>query len=63
MIDLYGEERFAGPIARAIVARRAEKPFATTGDLADLVASVVPRNKRTWASTPRREPSRRFASR
>lgn len=52
VIDLYGEERFAGPIARAIVARRAEKPFATTGDLAGLVASVVPRNKKDMGQHP-----------
>lgn len=38
----YGEERFAGPIARAIVARRQERgPLSTTAELADLVASVV----------------------
>ena len=38
----YGEERFAGPIARAIVARREERgPLSTTAELADLVASVV----------------------
>ena len=38
----YGEERFAGPIARAIVARRQERgPLQTTAELADLVASVV----------------------
>ena len=38
----YGEERFAGPIAKAIVARREERgPLATTTDLADLVAGQV----------------------
>ena len=38
----YGEERFAGPIARAIVARReAGQPVQRTGDLAALVARVV----------------------
>lgn len=39
-----GEERFARRIAKAIVARRAEQPFATTGDLAALVRSRVPRD-------------------
>lgn len=39
-----GEERFARRIARAIVARRVEEPFATTGDLAALVRSKVPRD-------------------
>ena len=38
----YGEERFAGPIAKAIVARRQERgPLATTAELADLVAGTV----------------------
>lgn len=39
-----GEERFSRRIARAIVERRAERPFATTGDLAALVRSKVPRD-------------------
>jgi 16S rRNA (cytosine1402-N4)-methyltransferase len=39
-----GEERFARRIAKAIVARRAEQPFETTGDLAALVRSKVPRD-------------------
>ena len=39
-----GEERFARRIARAIVARRVEQPFTTTGDLAALVRSKVPRD-------------------
>lgn len=38
----YGEERFAGRIARAIVRARKENPLTTTTELADLVASVVP---------------------
>lgn len=38
----FGEERFAGPIAKAIVARReAGSPVATTADLAELVAGAV----------------------
>ena len=38
----FGEERFAGPIAKAIVARReAGSPVATTADLAELVAGTV----------------------
>lgn len=39
-----GEERFARRIARAIVERRKEQPFTTTGDLAALVRSKVPRD-------------------
>jgi 16S rRNA (cytosine1402-N4)-methyltransferase len=37
-----GEERFAGRIARAIVATRGESPITRTGQLADLVTHVVP---------------------
>ena len=38
----YGEERFAGPIAKAIVARREERgPLTTTTELAELVAGTV----------------------
>jgi len=37
-----GEERFAGRIARAIVAARATAPLRTTRQLADLVKAVVP---------------------
>ncbi len=38
----YGEERYAGPIARAIVEKRVRQPIVGTGELARLVASVVP---------------------
>jgi len=41
VIKHYGEERFAFPIAKAIVARRASRPLCTTRELAELVASVV----------------------
>ena len=38
----YGEERFAVPISKAIVARRAERgPIATTTELAEIVAGTV----------------------
>jgi len=38
----YGEERFAVPISKALVARRASgKPVRTTGELAELVARTV----------------------
>lgn len=39
----YGEERQSRRIARAIVARRAEQPLLRTAQLADLIASVMPR--------------------
>ena len=42
VIREYGEERFAGPIAKAIVARRQERgPISTTTELAELVAGAV----------------------
>ena len=41
VIDGYGEERFAKRIARAIVAARAEQPFATTRQLGLLVAKTI----------------------
>ena len=42
VIREYGEERFAGPIAKAIAARRQERgPISTTTELAQLVADTV----------------------
>ena len=38
----YGEERWAGKIARAIVTDREKTPFVTTLQLADLISRVVP---------------------
>jgi 16S rRNA (cytosine1402-N4)-methyltransferase len=40
-----GEERFSRRIARAIVERRAIKPFATTLDLADCITKAMPRKE------------------
>lgn len=39
----YGEERQSRKIARTIVARRSEQPLLRTAQLADLIASVMPR--------------------
>ena len=38
----YGEERFARPIARAIVRRRARQPFERTGDLVEVIKQAIP---------------------
>ena len=38
----YGEERYAGPIAAAIVRHRAQAPVRTTLELADLIRSAMP---------------------
>lgn len=43
LLTEFGEEPDADKIARAIVSRRARKPFTTTLELADCVESVVPR--------------------
>jgi 16S rRNA (cytosine1402-N4)-methyltransferase len=38
----YGEERYARPIARAIVKRRREQRFERTGDLVDVIKAAIP---------------------
>jgi 16S rRNA (cytosine1402-N4)-methyltransferase len=42
----YGEERFSRQIARAIVRRRAERPFERTADLVEVVRSAIPAPRR-----------------
>jgi 16S rRNA (cytosine1402-N4)-methyltransferase len=42
----YGEERFAGRIARAIVTDRELRPFTRTLELAGLIARVAPSRER-----------------
>ncbi len=42
----YGEERFAGRIARAIVADREQRPFTRTLELAGLIERVAPSRDR-----------------
>ena len=42
----YGEERFARPIARAIVRRRQERPFERTSELVDVIRSAIPAPRR-----------------
>ena len=44
VIRRYGEERYAKRIARAIVARRADRPIETTRQLADIVSAAQPRS-------------------
>ena len=39
------DEKFAGPIARAIVAARSDEPIERTEQLAEIVAAAAPRNK------------------
>ena len=42
----YGEERFARPIAQAIVRRRGERPFERTGELVEVVKGAIPAPRR-----------------
>ncbi len=44
LIYRYGEERYSRRIARAIVARRGEKPIETAAELAEIVRRCVPRS-------------------
>lgn len=46
VIRRYGEERYAGRIARAIAARRKETPIRTTGELAAIVSDACPTRER-----------------
>lgn len=45
VISRFGEDRFAGRIARAIVQAREAAPIETTGSLASLIARSVPRSR------------------
>ena len=45
ILFLFGEERASRRIAKAIVKRRVDQPFATTLDLADVIAKCLPRPK------------------
>jgi 16S rRNA (cytosine1402-N4)-methyltransferase len=48
----YGEERFAGRIAAAIVAQRARRPFATTAQLVEVIYHSVPAATRRHGGHP-----------
>lgn len=43
IISAYGEEKYAGKIARGIVAGRSERPIATTRDLTEIIRNSTPR--------------------
>lgn len=51
----FGEERHGRRIARAIVARRAERPFARTADLVDTVKQAIPAPARFGSRNPARK--------
>ena len=42
MIRDYGEERYAGNIARNIVAQREKKPIETTAELTEIIRGSIP---------------------
>jgi 16S rRNA (cytosine1402-N4)-methyltransferase len=48
----YGEERFAGKIARAVVRRRAEREWDRSGELVDLLRAVIPAATRKTGGHP-----------
>ena len=52
ILHVHGEERMAGPIARAIVRRRSERPFTRTRDLADVVAATLGPRARKYRIHP-----------
>ena len=52
VIRTYGEERFAGNIARRICAARAEEPIRTTGQLADIIRASIPAKNRREGGHP-----------
>lgn len=54
----YGEERYSGPIAAAIVRAREQAPIQTTGQLADLIRGAMPAKAGGKSSTRQSDPSR-----
>ena len=48
----YGEERFARRIARAVVSRREDAPFTTSGRLVELLYDVIPAPARRTGGHP-----------
>jgi len=56
----WGEERMSRRIARTIVARRSEQPIIRTAQLAELIASAVPRGDQTMPGKSRHPATRSF---
>lgn len=52
MLWQYGEERYAGPIAAAMVRAREQAPIETTGQLAELIRSAMPAKARREKQHP-----------
>lgn len=52
ILQTYGEERFAGRIAGAIVRRREQQPITRSGELVDLVRENIPHAARRTGGNP-----------
>ncbi|WP_460751975.1 16S rRNA (cytosine(1402)-N(4))-methyltransferase RsmH [Myceligenerans cantabricum] len=52
ILRVYGEERFAPKIARAIVRRRESEPWERSGDLVDLLRATIPAATRKTGGHP-----------
>ncbi|WP_448071700.1 16S rRNA (cytosine(1402)-N(4))-methyltransferase RsmH [Georgenia yuyongxinii] len=52
ILRVYGEEKFAGRIAKAIVARRETIPLTRTGELVDIVRENIPAAARRTGGNP-----------
>jgi len=50
----YGEERYARPIAKAIVRQRRERPFERTGELVETIKAAIPTPARFGEGHPAR---------
>jgi len=48
----FGEERFAGRIAKQIIRRRADRPFTTTAELVELLYQAIPAPARRTGGHP-----------
>ena len=48
----YGEERYAGPVAAALVRARSQAPIRTTGELAELIRQAMPARARREKQHP-----------
>jgi 16S rRNA (cytosine1402-N4)-methyltransferase len=52
ILRTYGEEKFAGPLARAIVREREREPFTTSARLVELIRATIPAPARRTGGNP-----------
>lgn len=60
ILSQYGEERFAGRIAKAIIAMRARTPVTRTSQLAQIVAEAMPKSLQRQGERRRHPATRTF---